>query len=63
MSLIYRPHHGRERRLISYLWRLALGLGCFADGLVILLSLGFLNGGFALAAARRLAKSRLTPTL
>lgn len=60
MSLISLPHHGLERSLISHLWRLVLGLACLADGVVILLSLGFLNGGFALAAARKLAKSRLS---
>lgn len=57
---IHFPFYGVERRLISHLWRLVLALAQIADGLIGLLSLGFLNGGFSICAARQLAKSRLT---
>ncbi len=49
----------KEPRLACYLWRIALGLAGIADGLVCLLSVGHVNLGAQLAAARRLARSRL----
>jgi hypothetical protein len=56
---LLRKKNGAEPNLKAHLLLLMIGVGDIIDGIVLLLSLGFVSGGFALEAARQMGIYRM----